>query len=85
MRPHCWCLIFRALVAGWGAGCRPSGWLSPTKILVTSRVALHVWEHEYLLPSTDTDLGYLRRRMLLHNPAVALFLERAAAVKPVSR
>lgn len=55
------------------------------KILVTSRVVLHVYgEHEYpLAPLPVPDLEYLPPPdVLLHNPAVALFLERVAAVKP---
>ena len=68
-----------ALVAGLLDGCHL------LKILVTSRVALHVYgEHEYLLPPLPIpDLEHLPPPdVLLHNPAVALFLERAAAVKP---
>jgi predicted ATPase len=55
------------------------------KILVTSRVVLHLYgEHEYVvLPLPVPDPEHLPAAdRLLGNPAIALFVERAAAVKP---
>jgi predicted ATPase len=55
------------------------------KILVTSRVALGVYgEHEFHVPPLATpDLGRLPPlSQLCRNPAVDLFLQRAAAVNP---
>jgi predicted ATPase len=55
------------------------------KVLVTSRAVLHVYgEHEYPVPPLPlpdpTQLGSLEA--LSGNPAVTLFVQRAAAVKP---
>jgi predicted ATPase/DNA-binding winged helix-turn-helix (wHTH) protein len=55
------------------------------KVLVTSRAALRVYgEHEFpVLPLPLPDSGQLHSlEALLSNPAVALFTQRAAAVKP---
>jgi predicted ATPase len=55
------------------------------KILVTSRAPLHIYgEHEFPVPSLAVpDLrSTISLQVLLKNPAIALFLERAAAVKP---
>jgi predicted ATPase/serine/threonine protein kinase len=55
------------------------------KVLVTSRSPLHIYgEHEFPVPSLALpDLRFTRPlQMLAKNPAIALFMERAAAVKP---
>jgi predicted ATPase/serine/threonine protein kinase len=55
------------------------------KLLVTSRSRLHVYgEHEYPVPPLALpDLrASLSPKVLSKNPTIALFLERAAAVKP---
>ncbi|MDP9339641.1 MAG: protein kinase [Acidobacteriota bacterium] len=55
------------------------------KLLVTSRSRLHVYgEHEYQVPPlTLPDLrSSMAPQVLSKNPTVALFLERAVAVKP---
>jgi predicted ATPase len=61
------------------AGC------SSLKVLVTSRASLHLrWEHEFPVPPLVTP--DLRARpdlnLLSQTPAVALFVERAQAVRP---
>jgi predicted ATPase/serine/threonine protein kinase len=59
------------------------------KILVTSRAPLHIYgEHEFPVPSlaVPPDLrSTISLQALSKNPAIALFLERAAAVKPSFR
>ncbi|MEQ1472516.1 MAG: protein kinase [Candidatus Acidiferrum sp.] len=55
------------------------------KVLVTSRSRLHVYgEHEYPVPPLALpDLrASISPKVLSKNPTIALFLERAAAVKP---
>ena len=62
-----------------------------TRILVTSRAALHVrGEHEYPVPSLETPASMSSERAAdltelsaaLQYPAVALFIERARAIRP---
>jgi predicted ATPase/class 3 adenylate cyclase len=62
-----------------------------TRILVTSRAALHVrGEHEYPVPSLETPASMSSERAAdltelsaaLQYPAVALFIERARALRP---
>ena len=58
---------------------------APLKVLVTSRAVLRVYgEHEYPVPPLPVpDLGRLPPiERLSENPAVALFVQRAAAVRP---
>lgn len=55
------------------------------KILVTSRVALHVYgEHEFVVPPLATsDIETVKDQQLwAQSPAVALFVQRAQAVNP---
>lgn len=55
------------------------------KILVTSRVALHVYgEHEFVVPPLATsDIQTVKNQQLwAQSPAVALFVQRAQAVNP---
>lgn len=60
--------------------------VSPSlKILVTSRAPLHVYgEHEFPVPALEAPdpRSALTREALLQYPAVALFLQRATAVRP---
>lgn len=59
--------------------------LPDLRVLATSRVALRVRaEHEYAVPPLPipADLGPVDVATLRHNPAVALFVDRAAAVDP---
>lgn len=57
------------------------------KVLVTSRVVLHIYgEHEYpLMPLTLPKRDSLPPEELAANPAVALFVQRAVAVNPQFR
>jgi predicted ATPase/tRNA A-37 threonylcarbamoyl transferase component Bud32 len=54
------------------------------KIVVTSRAPLHIYgEHEFLVPPLVLpDMRSATPEALSKNPCVALFLERAAAIKP---
>jgi predicted ATPase len=55
------------------------------KIMVTSRAVLHVYgEHEFPVPplAIPDSLAILPAEFLLQYPAVALFVQRAVAVKP---
>jgi predicted ATPase len=59
--------------------------LPQLKIIVTSRVALHIYgEHEFIIPPLAiTDIESVKGQQLwAQSPAVALFVQRAQAVNP---